>query len=324
MKQEYYGRKYQVLVVMEDGTTALDVSNSVFEPEALRVVFRIEYVGYEAYYWGEIDIYNLEGETEKKIITEGSKVIIQAGYRDGPYGKIFEGYVLQPMRDRENVVDYKLTLNCVDQKLVLDKNFTKFTANVGLDTRGQIEAVAKNSNTPITLGHITDDLPKTQLPRGKVFFGEPKKYFRQLAHFNSAQWWVKDNEVHISKITDIPEGEALVYTPSTGLVGTPVQTDSGVTFKVLLDPRLKIKAPAMMVKLDQALIRQQKIKYGQYVSVLDRDGQYQVAGVSHIGDTRGNDWYTEVIGISSGGRVPLQLTGQQVPEMLKDKGQDPN
>ena len=34
-------------------------------------------------------------------------------------------------------------------------------------------------------------------------------------------------------------------------------------------------------------------------------------GVEHIGDTRGNDWYTDVIGVSALGKVPAQLIQQQ-------------
>lgn len=319
-----------MLVVMSDGSKALDISNSGFEPEALRVTFRIEMIGYQAYYYGEVTIYNLSGDTEQKIINEGAKVIVQAGYQNGHYGKIFEGFVFQPMRDRENVVDYKLTLNCVNQKAVLDHNLVKFTANAGQDPRTMIKNVAGQARTPINVGTITDDLETTTLPRGKVYFGEPKKYFRQIAQHNRAQWWVDEHGVQFGKITDVPKGQAIVYTPHTGLIGTPQQIDYGCAFRVLLDPRLKISNPAMAVKLDQTLIRQQKARIGQILSILDKDGIYRVIGVTHTGDTRGNEWYTDVIGVTSGGKIPAQLIGAgstqtlDLPEMFKDKKKDGN
>lgn len=302
-----WGRKYQVLVVMSDGSTALDVSNSGFEPEALRVQFRIEQIGYQAFYYGEITIYNLTPDTEQQIINEGAKVIVNAGYQgDGPYGKIWEGYVFQPMREREGVVDYKLTLNCVNQSKILDHNLVRFTCNTGQDPRTQIQNIAKQARYEIEVGKITDKLEnsETKLPRGKTYFGEPKKYFRELADHTNSQWWVGENKVQYSRFDDPPTGETLTYTPESGLIGTPQQIDYGCAFRVLLDPRLQILNPPMDVKLDMALIRQQKARIGQLTSILDQDGRYRVAGVTHTGDTRGNEWYTDVVGVSwSGGKT---------------------
>lgn len=328
-KNPLFGRKYKITVGLK-GDKGLVLTSDSFEPEALRCTFHIEQVGYQAYYYGEITIYNLTGETEKQIIQEGDKVIVEAGYQNGNYGKIFEGYVFQPMRDRENVVDYKLTLNCINQKAILDHNLVKFTANAGQDPRTQINNIAKQARFPIELGKVTDNLEDVKLPRGKTYFGPPKKYFRDLADHSGAQWFVDDDKVHFSKISDPPAGQALVYTTKTGLIGTPQQIDYGVSFRVLLDPRLKVSNPAMAVKLDQAFIRQQKARLGQILSILDRDGVYRVIGVTHTGDTRGNDWYTDIIGVTSQGKVPAQLIGAgsaqslDLPEFMQDRKENPN
>jgi hypothetical protein len=83
------------------------------------------------------------------------------------------------------------------------------------------------------------------------------------------------------------------------LIDSPQQTDVGVSFRVLLDPRLQCKLPPQQVKLDQAVIRQQAINYGQRPSLLTQDGVYMVAGIHIRGDSRGNEWYSEVIGVSA-------------------------
>jgi hypothetical protein len=293
-----YLRKYQILVVNEENK-AIDVSN-------LRCTFKIEKLGYQAINFGEISIYNLTGNTESAIIREGMRVIVNAGYEDGTYGKIFDGDIFQPLRDRENVVDYKLTLHCIDGDSLLNNKIVKFTVNSGINQRGMIDQIVSQAYTPAQIGTVTDLDSKT-LPRGKVFFGEPKKYFRLIAQDNNAQFYANDGQIHISKITDTAANEAIVYSPQNGIIGTPTQIDYGVSFKVLLDSRIKISNPPMLVKIDNAYIRQQKLIYGQLPTLLDQDGVYKVSKVTHTGDTRGQEWYTEITGVSSPGKIPLML-----------------
>lgn len=308
IKSKLYGRKWKIVVARSgDDDGALVLSDSNFGLKALRAVFVIDRQGYQAFNYGDIKIYNLNSKTESWIIEEGNKVIISAGYVNGAYGKIFEGRAMQVLRDRDNVVDYTLTLHCIDGLYLQNNNIVKFTLNAGSDQRGNINKIAAMASTPIPLGFVTDDISKKTLPRGKVFFGEPRQYLRDIALDNNAQFFVDEGQANISKLTDVQDDEALVYSPTTGLVGTPQQTDYGASFTLLLDPNVTIKKPAMKIKLDQSMVRQNLIRVGEIPTLLDQDGIYQVAALTHIGDTRGNDWYTRVKGISCPGKVPLLL-----------------
>jgi hypothetical protein len=305
----YWGRKYRVLVKV-DGGVALEVANSDWEPESLRVTFNLNHAGYMTPCYGDITIYNLTGESEQKLINEGSEVTVEAGYRDGHFGKIFHGWVLQPLRDRENVVDYTLTLHCVLQSKIYDHNLVRFTANAGLDQRGTIQQVSSNARYPIKVGAVTDNLNKAKLPRGKTFFGEPKKYYRQVAQNSDATCFVKDGAINFTKVTDQPPGEPLLITPKSGLIGTPQQIDYGCTFRTLLDPRIKITVPYQLAKIDLALIRQQKAIQGQLLTQLDKDRVFQICNVTYIGDTRGNDWYCDVIAYDRTGKGAPFVVGK--------------
>jgi hypothetical protein len=89
---------------------------------------------------------------------------------------------------------------------------------------------------------------------------------------------------------------------------------------MLLDARVKLSS---MIKIDNSLIQgqlisidpQMKEKKDQMASqnqVYDRDdqfykgGQYEVLSITHSGDTWGDDWSTEVVGIGRNGRAGLQ------------------
>ena len=307
-----YGRKWQVLVVLDDGTTALDISNSDADKDIggmapLRVTFNIDRPGFQAIWFGDVSIYNLNVDTQQNVLQNASRVIVNAGYENGPCEKIFDGDIFQVLYDRENVVDYSITFHCIDGDTKINNNLISFSMTAFQDQRTFITEMAKRARTTIPLGK-TIEFDSKKLPRGKVFFGEPKKYIREIARDNNAQWYMSNGELHISRITDEPTGEAIVLSPDTGLIGTPQQIPYGVAFRCELDPRLKISYPAMLVKLDMSLIRQAKAMPGHgIISLLDQDGIYQVAGVRHVGDTRGQEWITEITGVNKMGKLALQL-----------------
>lgn len=313
MSNILYGRKYRVLVA-DKKNTALDVSN-------LRCVFRIEKVALQVANYAEVTIYNLNAETEQAIVKEGMRVIIEAGYQGylttqeqgaaqqtvtpKQYGVIFDGQIIQVLRDREeNNVDYRLTLVCLDGDSFLNNNIVAKSISAGFNQRQIAGIVASSAVTPTEIGRISPDLNAQGLPRGKVFLGMPKQYLRDIARDNNANFWVDDGQVYITKVTDTAPGQVIVLTPSTGMVGVPQQTQEGVSFKSLLNPTIKLMA---MIKLDNTMIRQQKQQIGQIPAVLDQDGQYQAYKVIHTGDTRGKEWYTEVVGVGRYGKIPLML-----------------
>ena len=327
-----YGRKWRVLVVLKDGTTALDVSDSDFETGqpgvgALRVTFDIQRPQYQSWYYGDISIYNLTSETEERLIEESASVIVEAGYVNGNYGQIFGGKVFQAIRDRENVVDYVLTLHCIDGMELFNNNFVKVTYNAGDDQRTHIQKICNDATTTIPIDGISETLDVKKMPRGKTYFGEPKRYLRQMTLDQKAQMWCDNEKLNISKLNDSPTGEALVITPENGLIDTPQQIDYGCVFRTLLNANLKLMNPPMLVKLDQTMVRQIKAQIGEILSPLDQDGIYRVIGVNHRGDTRGNEWYTEVAGCSSMGKMPLELAtnlDEMLPCMMTNENQTPN
>lgn len=318
MANKLFLRRWKISVYLNSGDV-LVVSNSDLEVQsgALQVTFNINRPGYQAFYYGDIVIYNLNGSTEREIIKEGNRVVVEAGYIEGAYGKIFDGQVFQVFRERENVVDYKLTLHCLDGMGIFDNNMVSFTVYAGTDQRSQIASIAANATKPIPLGTVSQNIDTKVLPRGKTFFGQPKDYFRDIANYNNAQCFIHDGQVHMTKLSDGPQlaaDEAIVFTPTTGLIGTPQVTQDGVQFTVLLDPRVKIVNPSMLVKLDMTLLRKQLLKIGQLPTLLDNDGLYQVVSVAHRGDTRGNEWYTDIVGCTTFGLAPfLVQNAQQSP-----------
>jgi len=302
-----FGRKWKIMVLRADGSEAWVVSDSDFEKNALRCTFSIEQIAYQTPWYSDIQIWNLAGDTQAAIFEEckkdGSSVIVEAGYQDGRYGKIFDGQIFQPLFERVGVIDYVLTLHCMDGLGVVTGNLCNMTLSRGYDYAGIISEMARKARTPVPVEFISENLDKNKLPRGKVISGDFQNYVRDIARANNAQFFMKNGKLNVNKLDDPYEGEAIVYTPESGLIGTPQQITNGVSFRVLLNPELQVKIPYMTVKIDNAIIQQIKLRQDQIVSPLDQNGFYKVIKVTYNGDTRGNDWYADIIGINLVGNV---------------------
>lgn len=302
-----YLRKYKILVKDKDtDNIALDVSD-------LRCTFVIEKKAIQSVNYASIAIYNLSRDTEAAVIREGSRVMVEAGYENGVYGNIFDGELFQPMRDRENVVDYKLSLHCIDGMIATDMNFINKVLEAGYNYKETIIAMAKNTRTPIPMGHISEDIKTGKSIRGKVIFGDWRDKAREIALDNGAQFYINDGKLQFMKVTDTSKGQSLVISPENGLIGTPVQTEHGFNFRCLLNPNIQLKNPCMSIKLDNSFIQQQKATQGEYISMLDQDMYGIVIGVTHTGDTRGQEWYTDAVCVNRGGKAPLGLAEGYIP-----------
>lgn len=307
-----YGRKWRVLI--NDGeTVALDVSS-------LHVAFEIQQNALGKPATCHLIIHNLSAETEARIIEKGFFIQVEAGYAP-QYGIIFEGEIIQVFRNRENGVDYKLEILAATQANFMGINYVRTTLAAGSKPRDIVESVAKVSYYPIEVDTVSENLPKTELPRGKVIFAYPGDVLNDVAKGTDSFYHVTtEGKLNFRKYSDpIPEDKSIVLTPMSGLVGTPEYTDEGIAIKMLLDPRVQIHT---MIKISNDLISRKMIDVGHVTSpninggggkmadqniVFDQDGEYEVYSLVHSGDSHSNDWTTSVIGIGRNGRTGLPI-----------------
>jgi hypothetical protein len=318
----FFGRSYKLTVFpATDPDNQIVISGDEWEPDALRFSFEIEQVAYAkggSFWYAEIDIYNCDGTIAygpsagktliADLLTENSKVRVQAGYQaDGEPIAIWEGILYQALWERVNVTDFKLTLRCTMARGL--PNFVKANIDPYKTLAEQVKKIAESSITPIG---VTDSqlhvLGGPRLARSKTVYGNPNRYLSQVAA--SAQvpnWFTADN----FSLASLQGGAQLYYAPpvlggpaptreadgiTRSLIGSPQQTMQGIQFRVLLDSRLQIISPLPVVSVDRRYIRQQAIKppvSGFMPRKLDNQDSYYLVGVRHVGDTRGNAWYSE-------------------------------
>lgn len=344
MNVPLYGRKYNVTVALPGNngngdTQVITISDSDNEPEALRVTFDIQQRAFQVFWYADINIYNLDQATTQQLLGNQMQdlvVTVSAGYQKGSYGVIWTGPVFQPLFERENATDFKVTLHCIlglvlERRNYIDKNFA-----AGITQADMMKQIADSAFVKIPVQKISNNLKKATLPRGKTVFGNPGRYFRQIAEDNNMQWWLGDKGLAMGfPDEDLPEqvspeltfSPPLLPTPNTAgqplsnpangvIIGTPIQTQYGVFFRALLNPNVGVRIPIQKIKIDNALLRKQKLLLDPNgtgpakISLLDQDGEYAVAGARFIGDTRGPSWYVDVDGYATtGDRLQMILAG---------------
>jgi hypothetical protein len=298
----YFGKAWKLTVTPQATGEEWTVSASQWEPEALRCTFRIEQLPLARWWTADIVITNFLPALAPTI-KAGDAVSVTAGYQNPGSGVIFQGVVFQPLWERANETDYTLTLHCLVG--LWDQNgptvSTVIPAN--LSPANAVALVAQAGGVPID--YIDPSLASAPAnPRGTSFAGPASLYFAQTAATNAMNFWMSWKGVVIRSLA--PQGStpdviyAPPYAPATAasgatkytLIGTPEQVEDGLMFRVLLDYGASL---GQLVQISSAVFKKLALYPGQKVFI-DPDGIYVVVGITHRGDTRGNEWYTEIHG----------------------------
>lgn len=274
----------------------------------LRVTFQTKKGDTETPNSAEVSIYNLSEATASRMRREFTRVILQAGYQ-GNCSIIFDGGIRQSIRSRENGTDTVLTLVCADGDQAYNFATVNTTLAAGSTPADRVKVCQQQFEAKgVTAGHMPD-LGGAGLPRGKVMYGMGRKFMRDEAENTKTSWSIQDGALVMLKHAGTLPGEAVVLTHETGLVGTPEQTNEGITVRCLINPRLRIGG---RIKLDNRSIQAAKTDLkmsAQRPPKMDSDGFYRILKVEFSGDTRGNDWYADMIciGLDDTSRLPLDM-----------------
>jgi hypothetical protein len=288
---QQYLRKITLLVSTDSGK-ALDLSQ-------LRIKFSVKQSSAETPNAAEIRVYNLSAETAIQVQSEFKNVILQAGY-NGNFGVIFQGNIKQVIIGRESQQDTFIDIIAGDGDLAYNFAIVNTSLAAGSTQNDQIAAaVASMAKLGVTAGGNSTVKSGVRRPRGKVMFGNSRNYLREAAATTRNAWSIQNGQIVYVPIASYLPGTAVLITDQTGMIGTPQQTTQGVNVKTLLNPFIKISG---RIQLDNKTVQLLKVNLtltpGSTTNVatkLSSNGIYFVLAVEHNGDTRGIEWYTNVI-----------------------------
>lgn len=289
-------------LIVGNSAKVLDLSN-------LEAEFSVKQGDFNAPSTAMIRVFNPQPSTVKSIQTEYDKVSLQAGYKDGNYGVIFSGDIMQVKTGKlENVTRY-IDILAADGDLFHSYAVMNDVVAPNQPAKAQFDAVKKTAEG---LGYSVDSsasqalAPSTGgvLPRGKVLFGFAKAHTNGLADTSGSTWWIENGVLKAAPLTGYSAGEAVVINSTTGQVGVPEATEQGLTVRTLLNPKIKV---GCRLKLNNNEITSTQVKqiggYPNFNSIalfanLDPQGLYTAMVVEHTGGIRKNAWYTDIVALA--------------------------
>jgi hypothetical protein len=281
----------EVLTIEQDG----------WLPNSLHIKFDTTQAALQVYSWCELVIYNLNAQQSQTVINYGMQCTVEAGYIDGAFGTIFEGTVFQPMWEKERGVDWKLTLRCVVGIIENTDNWIGETIEGGLTQRQVAARMVARASTPIAL-NFDSKIKDKYVTRATTYFGQPNDLLQYVADSNNALTWYKHMRAYMNALVDqtdqIPQWE---FSPDNGLIGNPNQTQEGVQLTVLMQPDLQLLG---QVKINQSVvITQTQRQLGNFPMNIPDDFTYIIGRIRHYGDSRGNEWYSDITGFYNNGSI---------------------
>ena len=295
-----FGRKASLIV--STGTQGLDLSE-------FRFTFRTTNSDAQTPNTLYVRVYNLSPQTVAKIGTEFGTVTLQAGYEAGNFGIIFQGSIKQTASGRERNVDSYVDIWAADGDEWANFAVISQSLAAGQTPQQVITAItgaaSSNGTPPIKFADDANGLvagsaagTAQALSRGKVLFGMSRDYARDWANKYGFRWSIQNGQFVLVPITGYRPGEAVVLSSTTGLIGVPEATQDGVRARALLNPLIRIGCLVQIAKSDinQITTQQQGLKYNTAIAtVVTAAGFYRVMVAEFSGDTRGQDWYVDLI-----------------------------
>lgn len=243
--------------------------------EQLKIVFQVEKTSESSANTAKISVYNLSDQG--RALAEGQKafVLLEAGYTDA-FGQLFVGTIRRAYISRQGP-DWVTTVECGDGGQALRATHIDKSYAPGTDYKQIIQDVAKSyvDQGRIVIGSLIG-IQSEKAQTGLSVSGSSQSVLDDLTAKQGLEWSIQDETLQIlPKQTDIGR-QAVLLTPQTGLVGSPIRREvdsgAGVEFTALIQPAL---FPGRRVKIESRQI----------------NGFYKLRQVSFSGDTHGQAWY---------------------------------
>lgn len=282
------------LTITTDGK-ALDLS-------ALRIKFKTTQMDLDSSMlpMAVITVFNPSEQTRKQVQNEYQEVLLQAGYQDGEFGAIFKGQINEVRVGRYNATDSFLTIVAADG-YEFGRAMMNRSIPAGSDVNQMTLDHLKELASGAEFGVDADSFKNSGVTniRGKVLWGSSMLGAKNLADNNAMTWTVDQGQLTFVPFTGYAPGDAVVLSTTTGLIGVPEATLEGINATCLLNPRIRI-GQRVQIKADDinnTVVRPNAPRLSAVPHYANRTvaGFYRALVVEHEGDTRGQEWYTNLV-----------------------------
>jgi hypothetical protein len=270
----------EVWAVVSVGEQSVEIRN-------LRVAFQItkDDLPWPAVNTAQVRIWGLATTTQEVTRQRNAIIQVYGGY-EGNTGLLFLGAITHSVteRDGSEVVTVIESNKPVPLVFNISRTLT-LQGRLGLHDILRQAAAGYGPDVTVDLGGV-EDVDVSQLyPRGVVLDGEPGPVLNRLTRANLVDWTLEDGVVRVLRRAESTSEPAIILSPRTGLVGSPVPMQYGSGSLV----RAAIEATSLL---------NHEIRIRRIVAIADTQdlqGWYLVRRITMSGDSGwANDFYSRV------------------------------
>ena len=256
-------------------------------------------------------IYNLSPKTEQKV-KEFGRVSLSAGYQKN-FGLLFDGTVVQYVQGKENAVDTYLDIWAGDGDMPNNNSVTNVTWPAGTSVVDKIKYMASTMEG-VVIGDIKPEGGDEKSVRAETKVAMTRDAIRDYANDTASWYYIDNGTFHMIPMMGYREGQEVVLTPKTGLIGMPQVSPDGIHATCLINPKLRLGG-VIQIRDNDGRSGLSNVPFipGSTVPWAGIDvpaatgtkkfaaaptsptGRYTILLMEHHGDSRGTPWYTEMV-----------------------------
>lgn len=298
MSDELFLRSYRLKVGRATGSRVYKMRVGEIVPgdsDGLRITFQATHFAGGAFSVAEITIYNVTHYSARQMLGEGiSKkyefISLEAGY-EGLFGAVFVGQITNAqMHLEDGGATRGIRFFCKSSAKERDQNLINLTLAPETDPVQIIEECASVFGAEIQFYGDFSELKRRS--RGTVLQGSPSSCMNELAETYAFDWMVENGAIKIIKRDFAMPSQVYVISSGTGMIGSPVVSDTEVGIRYSLNPKIKL---GDTIKLESMAPRFEFS--GAFFYDIPRtigEGYYKVNSLVFAGDSHGDQWESQI------------------------------
>ncbi len=264
--QQLWRRNIALTLGVKDTDEAVKITD-------LRIIFQVEKNSESNPNTAKISVYNISPETRSIAEKEGAVALLEVGYQDN-LEQLFYGDITKSYISRQGS-DWVTTVECGDGDQALRSTHIDKSYAPGTDLKTVIADTVKSfkDQGQVIIGSLLG-VKSEKAQNGLAATGSSKDILDKLAEKMGLEWSVQDNILQVvPKDSDLGD-DAVLLTPETGLIGTPViREKEGIEFTALIQTTRFM--PGRLVTIQSSLV----------------NGSYKIKSVNFAGDSHGPAFY---------------------------------
>lgn len=302
MTDEIFSRRYRLKLGRKAGSLIYEMNPANKAPapdnlpvgDGLRITFQIIHFAGNALSVAEIAVYNVSDRSARQMLGDGAEskyefISLEAGYESN-FGSVFLGQITNVERFMEDGGSTSgIRFFCQSQAKDRDQRIINLTLAPETDPVQIIEECASYFGAEIQFFGDFSGLKRRS--GGTVLQGALVSRMNELAAAYEFDWMVENDAMKIIKKGFAMPVKATI-SATTGMIGSPVVTDTEVGIRCALNPKLKL---GDSIKLESMAPRFEFSDVFFYkVPRTIGEGLYKIYSLAVIGDSHGDPWETQI------------------------------